>query len=147
MRIIVVGCGRTGRRLARAFAERGDEVTVVDRRTAMLEQLAELPGVHVVAGLGFDQEVLRRAGAAEADLLVAATENDNANLMVADVAHLLLGTRRVLLIVNDAEGSEIYQRFGYDVIVPVELGVQKALLCAASVAGQAAGSRPEAGGR
>ncbi|MDI3299174.1 MAG: NAD-binding protein [Bacillota bacterium] len=130
MRIVVVGCGRIGRRLARAFAERGDEVTVVDRRTASLDQLAELPGVHVVAGLGFDRDVLRKAGAAEADLLLAATENDNANLMIADVAHLLLGTRRVVLIVNDAEGSEVYQRFGYDVIVPVELGVQKALLCA-----------------
>ncbi|MDI3316441.1 MAG: NAD-binding protein [Bacillota bacterium] len=130
MRIVVVGCGRIGRRLARAFSERGDDVTVVDRRTAALDQLSELPGVRVVPGLGFDREVLRKAGAADADLLLAATENDNANLMIADVAHMLLGTRRIVLIVNDAEGSEVYQRFGYDVIVPVELGVQEALLCA-----------------
>jgi trk system potassium uptake protein len=73
MRVVVVGCGRVGAGLAAGLAEAGEVVAVVDKDPKAFERLGEDFTGQTVEGIGFDRDVLERAGVARADALVAVT--------------------------------------------------------------------------
>ena len=76
MRIIIIGCGRMGSGLARTLCGRGHAVTVVDREQAAFDLLGRRFKGHTVVGVGFDRDVLLRAGIERADGLAAVTASD-----------------------------------------------------------------------
>ena len=86
MKIVIVGCGRVGSTLAENFDAEGHEVIILDTRTAAFDRLPETFKGSAVRGDGTDEEVLRRAGAQEADVFLSLTEGDNRNIMAAQVA-------------------------------------------------------------
>lgn len=125
MRIVVIGCGRTGGRLVRVLASAGHTVAGVDVDPAALDRIGPLPGVERVVGVGFDREVLAAARVGEADGLAAVTGSDETNAVVGRLAVEVFAVPRVVARLYDPAKAEIYRRLGLQVVAPVTWGVQR----------------------
>ena len=86
VKIVIVGCGRVGASAAEIWDEAGHEVVILDVSTRAFERLPSTFGGTAIRGDGTDEDVLRRAGAEGADVLIAVTEGDNRNVMSAQLA-------------------------------------------------------------
>jgi trk system potassium uptake protein TrkA len=118
MRVVIVGCGRVGAQLAGLLVAGGHQVTVVDKDSGSFGRLGSgFPG-ELVQGTGIDEEVLLRAGVAEADAVVAVTSGDNTNVMAAQVAKEIFGVPRVICRINDPLREEIFRGLGLETICP-----------------------------
>jgi trk system potassium uptake protein TrkA len=112
MQALIVGCGRVGAGLAEALARAGNDVTILDTETDAFSRLeADFPG-KAIRGDGTDEDVLRRAGAAEADIFVALTEGDNRNILAAQLAAETFGVEKVVAKVNDPVRAQAYTALG-----------------------------------
>ena len=112
MKIVIVGCGRVGASSAELWDAAGHEVIVLDIVTRAFERLPTTFGGTAVRGDGTDEDVLRRAGAEGADVLVAMTEGDNRNVMSAQLAVEALGIPRVIAKINDPVRAMAYAELG-----------------------------------
>ncbi len=122
MRVVILGCGRTGAQLAKTMTEAGHQVSVIDRRSAAFKRLGPGFAGQVVVGTGIDEDVLRRAGIEQADAFVAVTNGDNTNVMAAQVAKEIFGVHRVICRIYDPLREEIYRTLGLDTICPTLWG-------------------------
>ena len=85
MNVLVVGCGKVGSRLARLLAQRGHNVSVIDREEDMFSQLGEdFDGV-TVTGMPMDMDVLRNAGVEWCDAVAVVTPDDNLNSTISQI--------------------------------------------------------------
>jgi trk system potassium uptake protein TrkA len=121
MRVIVVGCGRVGAGIAEGLARAGHDLIVIDISTEAFTRLEEdFPG-QAIRGDGTDEDVLRRAGADEADLFFALTEGDNRNVLAAQLAAETFKIDRVVAKVNDPVRAEAYAALGLATICRTRL--------------------------
>lgn len=121
MRVIVVGCGRVGAGIAERLARGGHELTVIDINTESFARLEEdFPG-QAIRGDGTDEDVLRRAGADEADMFFALTEGDNRNVLTAQLAAETFKIGQVVAKVNDPVRAEAYSALGIATICRTRL--------------------------
>jgi len=119
--VVVVGCGRLGALLAGRLSQAGSNVVVIDRDEAAFENLApEFSGFHIT-GDAVEMEVLQAAKVQQAGCLLAVTEDDNVNLMVAQVAHELFAVPKVLARLYDPRREPVYREFGIETISPTRL--------------------------
>jgi trk system potassium uptake protein len=121
MNIVIVGCGRVGASLAADLDTRGHRITIVDLSTAAFERLPSTFAGEAVRGDGTDEDTLRRAGAADADVFLALTEGDNRNVMAAQLAIEALGIRRVVAKINDTVRALAYADLGIATICRTDL--------------------------
>jgi trk system potassium uptake protein TrkA len=112
VKIVIVGCGRVGASTAELWDAAGHEVIVLDIVTRAFERLPTSFGGTAVRGDGTDEDVLRRAGAEGADVLVAMTEGDNRNVMSAQLAVEALGITRVIAKNHDPVRAMAYAELG-----------------------------------
>jgi len=112
VKVVIVGCGRVGAALAEAFDNGGNEVIVVDTSTRAFARLSgEFKG-QAIRGDGTDEDVLRKAGAERADVLLALTEGDNRNVMAAQVAMEKLSVGQAIAKINDPVRAAAYAELG-----------------------------------
>jgi trk system potassium uptake protein TrkA len=116
MRIIVIGCGRVGARVAAELDQRGEKVTVIDISARAFSRLPQSFGGETVRGNGTDEDVLRGAGAEQADLVMTLTEGDNRNALAAQLAKHTFGAPRVIAKINDPLRGEAYRALGLETI-------------------------------
>ena len=120
MNILIVGCGRVGRRLVHVLERLGHDVSVLDEDAANLALLNELESPFsgmAVAGVPIDGDVLRSAGIEACDAVAAVTKDDNINLMVAQIARELFGVKHVIARVAEPSRKEVYtERFGLRIV-------------------------------
>lgn len=112
MKIVIVGCGRVGASAAELWEAAGHEIVIVDIETRAFERLPASFRGAAIRGDGTDEDVLRRAGAEGADVLLALTEGDNRNIMAAQVAIEALGIRKVIAKINDPLRATAYAELG-----------------------------------
>jgi trk system potassium uptake protein TrkA len=124
VKVIVIGCGRVGAALALALDREGWDVVVVDQDEEALERLGDWRKGFVV-GHGIDVEVLRRAGIAEADALVAATNGDNTNIVIAQVAQKRFDIQCVVARILDPARAAFYEQQGMQTICPTKTAIDK----------------------
>jgi trk system potassium uptake protein TrkA len=115
MNIVIMGSGRTGAMLAAKLADAGHDVTVIDWSASALARLPEGFSGRTVVGNGMDQDVLREADVAGADVFVAATSGDNRNITAAQVVQHLFQGPRVISRIKDPIRAEIYSKLGIQV--------------------------------
>ena len=120
MHVVIVGCGRVGSTLARELCESGNTVAVVDRKADAFLRLGDEFSGQTVVGIGFDPDVLVAAGIERADALVAVTNGDNSNIMIARVGRERFGVRRVVTRIYDPKRAEIYERLGIATVATVK---------------------------
>ncbi len=111
MRVIIVGGGRVGRGLAERLQERGENVVIMENHRDTIE-VARNAGFSVRQGDGTDIEKLREAGADNAKIVVAATGNDDANLLVAQLSRSTFGTENVMARVNNPDNVDAFEELG-----------------------------------
>jgi len=111
MRVIIVGGGQVGRALADRLVDRGENVVIVESEEEMVEY-ARNAGFSVEWGDGTDTEVLRSAGAENAKIVVAATGDDDANLLVSQLAASKFGVEQVYARANNPDNVEAFEDLG-----------------------------------
>ena len=117
MYIIVVGCGKIGYQLARALLAMGHEMLVIESDPRRCGPLQDELGSVVLHGDATRVEVLKEAGAARADVLVAVAGRDDDNLAACQLAKDLLGTRKTMALVKDPQNEALFRLLGVDVII------------------------------
>jgi trk system potassium uptake protein TrkA len=122
--IIVVGCGRLGSMLANKLSSLGSSVVVIDQDETAFKKLSiEFSGFQV-SGNAAELAVLRRAKIEKADCLLATTQHDNVNFMVAQVAKTVFGVPRVVARIYDPSREQVYHQFGIETICPTKLSAE-----------------------
>lgn len=128
VKVLIVGCGRVGSRVARDLSDQGNEVTLVDWKASSFARFAAR-GVldegfkgEVLVGDGTDVELLRRAGIEQADVFIAVTEGDNRNIMAAQIAQHVFKVQRVVCRIYDPIREQAYRKLGLHTLCPTTQG-------------------------
>jgi trk system potassium uptake protein len=116
MRVVVTGAGAVGRHLAADLAARGHDVTLVEQDKEVLEHVRpDLPGVHALLGDACEPWVLEDAQLSDADVVVAATGDDEDNLVTSLLAKQEFAVPRVLARVNHPNNEWLFtDQWGVD---------------------------------
>ena len=125
MKVIIIGCGRVGEQLARLLVDEGHQVSVIDYDTRALARLGPNFKGQRITGVGFDREVLVKAGIEQADAFAAASSSDNVNIVAARIAHNIFHVPRVVARLFDPQRAEIYRRLGMLTISSTTWGAER----------------------
>src|SRR5690606_20531996 len=92
MKIIILGAGQVGGTLAENLVGENNDITIVDKNSDRLRELQDKYDLRVIHGHASHPDVLREAGAQDADMLVAVTNTDETNMAACQVAFSLFNT-------------------------------------------------------
>lgn len=112
--IIIVGCGRVGSQLANMLSRSDNNVTVIDREALSFANLGRDFNGATIQGVGFDEDVLVRAGIEDCDVVASVTQLDNTNLMVAEVADKLYHVPHVVARMHNPSHERAFSLLGID---------------------------------
>jgi trk system potassium uptake protein len=128
VKVLIVGCGRVGSRLAQELDHDGHDVTIVDHNPGAFSRFASR-GVFddsfrgsFVVGDGTEADLLRRAGTEHADCFIAVTQGDNRNIMAAQIAQNVFKVPKVVCRIYDPIRSDVYGKLGLSVYCPTTEG-------------------------
>ena len=122
MKVLIMGCGRVGSRLATMLDKEGHEVVILDTNARAFRRLPSDFGGKKHVGNGIDVDILERVGARGADAFVASTQGDNRNVMATQMAKHLFNIPRTLCRIYDPIREEIYNDMGLETISPTVAG-------------------------
>jgi trk/ktr system potassium uptake protein len=125
MRVIIMGCGRVGSELALQLLAGGHDVTVIDKNPAAFIKYPPGEKARKLIGLGFDRDILERAGIKEADAFVAVSSGDNSNIVSARVALEQYHVPKVIARIYDPRRAEIYERLNITTVATTTWGVKQ----------------------
>jgi len=108
--ILIVGGEKLVYFISRLFFSKGHTVTVINRDQRECTRLARRLKSTIVCGDGSDLTILEEAGARSADAVLAATPNDEDNLVICQLASFHFGVPRTLALVNDPDNEEVFQK-------------------------------------
>ncbi|WP_112323789.1 Trk system potassium transporter TrkA [Oceanibium sediminis] len=135
MKVIICGAGQVGGQLARHLASEGNEVTVVDQDALLIRRLTDQLDVNGIVGFASHPDILERSGARDADMIIAATQSDEVNMVTCQVAHSVFSVPRKVARLRsrsylDAIYSDLYRRdhLPIDVVISPEQEVAEAAL-------------------
>jgi trk system potassium uptake protein len=111
LKIIIVGAGEVGYHIASRLAFENKDVVVIDKNPEALRRVAEDMDVQTIDGSGSNPSVLQEAGIEEAEILLAVTDSDEANLVACLVANMLSSSTKKLARLRDAGFDDYYQAF------------------------------------
>jgi trk system potassium uptake protein TrkA len=131
LKVIIVGAGQVGFHIAKRLASENKDVVVIDRNPAVLQRILEYMDVQVLEGSGCSPMILREAGVATADMLLAVTDSDEINLMACTFAKMLApGLTKLARIRNDeytAYGEQLAREIGIGLIINPEVEVVRTI--------------------
>jgi len=130
MKILILGAGQVGSSAAYHLSrEEANEVTVVDTRADVLRDLQDRLDIRTVVGNGAYPDVLERAGANDADIIVALTDSDETNMVAYQVAYTLYHTPTKIARIRSADYMNAKKLFTQDAI-PVDVRISpEQLVC------------------
>jgi trk system potassium uptake protein TrkA len=130
MKILILGAGQVGSSAAYHLSrEEANDVTVVDVRPDVLRELQDRLDIRTVVGHAAYPEVLDRAGANDADIVVALTDMDEINMVACQIAYTLFHTPTKIARIRSAEYMKTERLFSPDA-VPIDVGISpEQLVC------------------
>jgi trk system potassium uptake protein TrkA len=135
MKVIICGAGQVGWQIARHLSGEKNDVTVVDNNPELVRRATDTLDVQGIAGHASYPDVLDRAGARDADMIIAATHSDEVNMVTCQVAHSVFAVQRKIARLRaqsylDAIYSDLYRRdhLPIDVVISPEKEVAEAAL-------------------
>ncbi|MEE8598318.1 MAG: TrkA family potassium uptake protein [Dehalococcoidales bacterium] len=121
MKVVIMGCGRTGAQLAGLLDADQHQVTILDTDTYSFRRLPPDFGGTALLGNGLDEESLKKAGIEEADAFVALTQGDNRNVMAAQIAKHIFNVPKVICRIYDPIRRELYNTLGIETFSPTTI--------------------------
>ncbi|AGT07689.1 Trk system potassium transporter TrkA [Paracoccus aminophilus] len=135
MKIIICGAGQVGWNIARHLSNERNDVTIIDTSPELIRRATDALDVQGVTGFASHPDVLDRAGARDADLVIAATHSDEVNMVTCQVAHSVFQVPRKIARLRspaylDAIYSSLYRtdHLPIDVVISPEREVARAVL-------------------
>lgn len=119
MYIIIVGGGSVGYHLCKALLKEGHEILVLDKDATKCENFEDDMGSVCVRGDGCEVATLAEAGVSRAEVFIAATDEDEDNLVACQIAKHKFGVPRTIARVNDPKNEEIFSKLGVDCPISV----------------------------
>ena len=134
MKVIVCGAGQVGFHIARQLAAENNDVTVVDQSVELTRRVSDALDVQAMVGFGSHPDALERAGARDADMIIAVTQADEVNMVACQVAHSLFDVPTKIARVRaqsylDPIWADLFSRdhLPIDVIISPEIEVARAI--------------------
>ncbi|MCX7918391.1 MAG: TrkA family potassium uptake protein [bacterium] len=118
MRIVILGCGRVGARLASQLDAEGHKVTIIDENRQAFQHLDENFKGTILVGHGLDDAVIREAELTKIDAFIAVTNSDNMNLMAAQFVKEKFGINRSIARVYDPKRAAAFKEIGIITVCP-----------------------------
>ena len=135
MKVIICGAGQVGWQIARHLSGENNDVTVVDNQPDLVRRATDTLDVQGITGFASYPDVLERAGARDADMVIAATFSDEVNMVTCQVAHSIFSVPRKIARLRaqsylTAIYSDLYRRehLPIDVVISPEREVARAAL-------------------
>ena len=131
MFIVIVGAGRVGSSLARRMLDAGHDVSCLDedpeshaRLDVGLERSWEDSGGQFTVGTGLEVDALNAAGIERADVFVAATDGDNTNIIISQIAKRRFDVPTVIARILDPLRASWYEEQGLHTICPTKYAIE-----------------------
>ena len=135
MKVIICGAGQVGWQIARHLSGELNDVTIVDSNPDLVRLAADTLDVQGIPGFASHPDVLDRAGAGDADMIIAATHSDEVNMVTCQVAHSVFAVQRKIARLRsqsylDVIYSDLYRRdhMPIDVVISPEREVAAAAM-------------------
>ena len=119
-----MGCGRVGSSVALELDRTGWDVTAIDENEDALQRLGDHWSGGFVVGHGMDTDVLREAGIEDADAVVVATNGDNTNLVIGQIAQKRFEIATTVVRVLDPHRAKVYASLGLRTISPTSTAIE-----------------------
>lgn len=123
--IVIIGCGRLGATIAELLSEERKNIVVIDKNKDNFINLPNNFSGFTIEGDATEIDTLLKAEINKAKILLVITENDNTNLMVAQMGKKIYDIPQVVARVYDAKREVLYKDLGIDVISPTRLFAEK----------------------
>jgi len=120
MKIIILGAGQVGSSVAANLASEANDITVIDENQSTLQELQDRLDIRTICGYASHPDVLRQAGADDADMIIAVTQSDEINMIACQVAYTLFHTPTKIARVRGIEYQNYPQIFAQEAI-PVDV--------------------------
>jgi len=134
MNIIVCGAGTVGFTISKQLSAQGHSLTVVDQSSELIQKVTETQDVKAIVGVATFPSVLEKAGAKDADMIIAVTKSDETNMVICQVAYSIFKINKKIARIRGQEflGTKWSKLYGesnlpIDVIISPELEVAKSL--------------------
>ncbi len=138
MKLLIVGCGRVGSAIANRMAADGHDVSVVDEDAEALQRLPESWPGRFVHGHGLDLDVLIDAGIEDADAAVIATDGDNTNIVISQVAQKRFNCPCVIARILDPARAAFYSSQGLHTVCATSAAIETTTKAICETPGRAA---------
>ena len=122
--IIIVGCGRLGSHLARLLSKARKSVVVIDKNEYAFHRLSEDYSGFTIEADAIEIDTLLRAKIHKADVVVATTNDDNTNVMIAQVAKTIYHVPKVVARLFEPSRQLVYEELGIETLCPTILSAE-----------------------
>lgn len=123
--IIIIGCGAFGANVAEYLSTQKKSVVIIDKKENSFEKLSEDFSGFTIEADGIEKDTLLLANIERAEIVITATNDDNTNLMIAQIAKKIYNVPKVIARVFDPTREKIYEDFGIETISPISLSIEK----------------------
>lgn len=124
MRIVILGCGKLGSRLAERLSEIGHKIVVMDRDQEALNNLSPQFKGESLAGSAYIEENIQRVFEEKTDVFIAVTDKDNVNIMLAQWIRNKFKVPRVITRVYDPILAGAYRELGLETVCPTNMALE-----------------------
>lgn len=123
--IIIVGCGRLGANLSNSLSDSGCGVMIIDEREEAFRKISPSYGGLSLVGNATELNTLNEANIDNATAIIIVTNNDNTNILVAQIVKEIYKIEHVIARLYDPERECVYREFGIDTICPAILSAKE----------------------
>ena len=134
MNIIICGAGRVGVTIAKVLSEQNHSITVIDQFSEDIQKINEDLDVRAIVGKATYPSVLEKANAAEADMIIAVTRNDEINMLISQIAYSIFNIQKKIARIRSKDYlnpkfSKVYNKenLPIDVIISPEIEIAKSI--------------------
>ena len=134
MNIIICGAGRVGFTIAKILSEQGHSITVIDQSSEDIQKIDDALDVKSIVGKGTYPSILEKADAAEADMIIAVTRNDEINMLICQIAFSIFNVPKKIARIRSQDYlnpkfTKVYNKenLPIDVIISPEIEIAKSL--------------------
>ena len=135
MNIIICGAGRVGFTIAKILSEQGHSITVIDQSSEDIQKIDESLDVKAIVGKATYPSILEKADAADADMIIAVTRNDEINMLICQIAFSIFNVQKKIARIRSQDYlnpkfAKVYSKenLPIDVIISPEIEIAKSLL-------------------